>query len=70
MHEPARMHAAAACVRAMRARGAAACVIDTMYQLIHSSAQTHAGVRGELNFRIEIFANIRHGLEKDEFGAA
>jgi hypothetical protein len=34
------MHAAAAaaCMRA----GAAACVIDTMYQLISSSAQTQA----------------------------
>jgi hypothetical protein len=41
--------AAAACMRAC----AAACVIDTMYQLVHSSAQTHA-------WRIEFsYRNIR-----------
>jgi hypothetical protein len=39
-------------------------VIDTMYQLIYSSAQTRAW---RIDFRIDIFPNIRHG-QKDEFG--
>jgi hypothetical protein len=56
MHEP---HTAA-CMCAC----AAACVIDTMYQLIYSSAQTQAW---KIDFRREIFANIRNG-QNDELG--
>ena len=49
-----------ACVRAW----VAACVIDTIYEL---TRRRRPG-RGESNFRIEIFAKIRHG-QKDELGA-
>jgi hypothetical protein len=65
MHEPACMHAAAAAAAA--AWGMRACVVarvvDTVYQLIYSSAQTQAcgSWRGESNFRIGIFAKVRNG---------
>ena len=48
-----------ACVRAC----VAACVIDTIYELTRRRRPR----RGESNFRIEIFANIRNG-QKDELG--
>ena len=51
--------AAAACMRAC----VVARVIDTMYQLIYSSAQTQVW----RIFRIDIFTNIRRG-QKDELG--
>ena len=58
------MHAAAAAAAAACMRACVvARVIDTMYQLIYSCRPR----RGELNFRIEIFANTRGG-QKDELG--